>query len=207
MPGGLSSGITHEERSNSMNSSAFSCGVSVGRQAAVRERLLARIRRRARRHVQVAHHDAAALLLGRDLDRRVEREVLDHRRVLGRVAARRSSAARRGWSNRRCARRRGSRSVPASSIRRRSPSSPRTPSPFGKLVSIGRRDVRVEAVRARAVLRHRRPRRRAVERPRRCASASRTRARPRRRSPSPPAAWSSAPRPHRCCRSPRTTSA
>ena len=28
MPGGLSSGITHEERSNSMNSSAFSCGVS-----------------------------------------------------------------------------------------------------------------------------------------------------------------------------------
>ena len=28
MPGGLSSGITQEDRSKSMNSSAFSCGVS-----------------------------------------------------------------------------------------------------------------------------------------------------------------------------------
>ena len=87
MGGGLSSGDTHDDRSNSMNSSAFSCADSSVVDAAARERLLAGIGARKSADVNVADHDAAALLLGGAADRRVEREVLHHGRVLVGVVA------------------------------------------------------------------------------------------------------------------------
>ena len=70
-----------------MNSSAFSCAVSVsGAGAAAREARRARVRHvaRAQRDVHVGEHDAAALVGGGRFHRRVERQVLG-RLTLGAV--------------------------------------------------------------------------------------------------------------------------
>ena len=70
-----------------MNSSAFSCGDSSVVAQPFGNGCLPESAPAKATDVNVAHHDAAALLLGGAADRRVEREVLHHRRVLVGVVA------------------------------------------------------------------------------------------------------------------------
>ena len=69
---------THDDRSKNMNSSAFSCAVSVSGavQPIGKRRLRMRAVARPQRDVHVGEHDAPALIGGGRLDRRVERQVL-----------------------------------------------------------------------------------------------------------------------------------